>query len=114
MQGDTWIDDHHTVEDIALALGSAMSQVQADTGRHWPLQADSGVHTSPDYAHIPPRLPLLQALGDRKGIHRFGAVHVHTSPYHTSRHLPPHMCRLWAIGKASIALVSSRPLWTRR
>lgn len=41
-QGDTHIDDHHTVEDIGIALGSAFTE----------------------------------ALGDRKGIHRYGHAYV--------------------------------------
>lgn len=38
--GDTWVDDHHTVEDVGIALGSAMRD----------------------------------ALGDMKGIHRYGSM----------------------------------------
>ena len=39
-EGDTYVDDHHTVEDIGIALGEAFSQ----------------------------------ALGDKKGIHRYGSA----------------------------------------
>lgn len=38
--GDNWVDDHHTVEDVGIALGSAMRQ----------------------------------ALGDMKGINRYGSM----------------------------------------
>ena len=29
-QGDTWVDDHHTVEDIGIALGKAVAQALGD------------------------------------------------------------------------------------
>ena len=29
-KGDTWVDDHHTVEDVGIALGQAFSQALAD------------------------------------------------------------------------------------
>ena len=41
-QGDTWVDDHHTVEDVGIVLGQA----------------------------------IREALGDRKGIRRFGSAYV--------------------------------------
>ncbi|KAA8527611.1 hypothetical protein F0562_034994 [Nyssa sinensis] len=55
--GDIHIDDHHTNEDVALAIGTVTSQRLMNT-----------MELLIPWGH----LALLQALGDRKGINRFG------------------------------------------
>lgn len=64
-KGDTWIDDHHTVEDIALAFGGALSQ----------------------------------ALGDRRGIYRFGdfSAPLDEALIHVALVLPHAFCFLLRI-----------------
>ncbi|XP_043691269.1 imidazoleglycerol-phosphate dehydratase 1, chloroplastic-like isoform X2 [Telopea speciosissima] len=81
--GDTHIDDHHTNEDVALAIGTVIIQcVIIDCSKlcyflHGLLITKLPVH---DFcSHTRPfsllglfLQSLLQALGDRKGINRFG------------------------------------------
>jgi len=78
-----WGSDY-TNEDIALALGTALAQVGGKCGwveagwAGWQAAGLQGRHgsvkASTARAHPRPRHGslLLQALGDRKGIHRFG------------------------------------------
>lgn len=47
-EGDTWIDDHHTNEDIALALGTALGMALKDR---------KGIHRFGDFS-----APLDEAL----------------------------------------------------
>mmetsp|Transcript_6637 Transcript_6637/g.14532 ORF Transcript_6637/g.14532 Transcript_6637/m.14532 type:complete len:440 (+) Transcript_6637:110-1429(+) len=43
--GDTWVDDHHTTEDVAIATGQCLNKAlgtKAGLNRMWCAQADSG------------------------------------------------------------------------
>jgi imidazoleglycerol-phosphate dehydratase len=65
-KGDLWIDDHHSAEDCALALGAGTRQLYR-----------------PSYNVISSRLAdalflgtaFKQALGERRGIKRYGTGH---------------------------------------
>lgn len=34
-QGDTWVDDHHTVEDVGICLGTGLSQAPGGPAGGW-------------------------------------------------------------------------------
>ena len=56
-KGDTWIDDHHTVEDVGIALGQALA-------RAW---GDKAGLTRYGYAYVPLDEALSRAVLDLSG-----------------------------------------------
>lgn len=42
-EGDTWVDDHHSVEDIGISLGEAVKEARGQEG-HPPLRKPHAAH----------------------------------------------------------------------
>lgn len=67
-KGDLWIDDHHSAEDCALALGAGRSDY-----RTLPMSTSESKSLSLFILSL--SLAFKQALGERKGIKRYGTGH---------------------------------------
>ncbi|WP_342395946.1 imidazoleglycerol-phosphate dehydratase HisB [Candidatus Chlorohelix sp.] len=72
-KGDTWIDDHHTVEDVGIALGQALKQAFGDKvgiqryGHAYVPMDETLVRTALDISGRPFLVYEVEGLSDKVG-----------------------------------------------